>query len=108
MDLIWKHKPHFRRQQESIIFTAVANEAPECPDDVYLLTRGGSGDAAVVNWIEPTSVAFALIIRSHAPGDRFPVGDTPVRYMFMSSASGITAECSFTVVHREGTFSFEI
>ncbi|XP_071841566.1 uncharacterized protein [Apostichopus japonicus] len=79
----------------------VANEAPECPDDVYLLTRGGSGDAAVVNWIEPTSVAFALIIRSHAPGDRFPVGDTPVRYMFMSSASGITAECSFTVVHRE-------
>ncbi|XP_072014219.1 hyalin-like, partial [Amphiura filiformis] len=53
-----------------------------------------------VTWIEPTAFDNSgrqpTISRSHQPGQNFPVGTTPVTYIFTDS-SGNEAQCSFTI-----------
>ena len=43
-----------------------------------------------------------LLFQSHAPGDRFPVGDTEVTYLFLESVTGNTIPCGFVVTIQEG------
>ena len=66
-----------------------------------MINIGGSQ----VSWSEPTATDNSGIVslqsRSHAPGQFFVVGSTPVTYVFVDG-SGNTAECTFSVAVIEG------
>ena len=56
--------------------------------------------SGVVDWIEPTATdnsgGEVTVVRSHKPGDTFPVGTTQVVYIFTDQA-GNSATYSFPV-----------
>ena len=56
--------------------------------------------SGVVNWTEPTATdnsgGEVAVVRSHKPGDTFPVGTTQVIYIFTDEA-GNSASYSFPV-----------
>ena len=60
-----------------------------------------------VSWSEPTATDNSGIVslqsRTHAPGQFFVVGSTPVTYTFVDG-SGNTARCTFTVIVTEGKY----
>lgn len=71
-----------------------------CPSDITVSTAGTSSQAS---WQEPISFGgvgtVEQVYNSHNPGDSFPVGETPVTYVFMDSALQFTT-CSFFVIIR--------
>ncbi|XP_071814131.1 uncharacterized protein [Apostichopus japonicus] len=72
-----------------------------CPsEDIIVETDGGS---STVTWEEPIGFGAGgsaqLIYRSHAPGDVFFAGETPVTYLF-ADPNFQFAECMFFVIVR--------
>jgi len=70
-----------------------------CPGDVAVDAWPG-GDTARASWIEPTASdagsGVASLTSSHIPGDRFPIGTTPVTYTATDEA-GHSISCTFEV-----------
>ena len=72
-----------------------------CPTDITQNTQPGQGTIAVT-WTPPTATDNITptnqitTVATHSPGQQFPVGTTPVRYM-MRDAAGNEATCSFNV-----------
>ena len=56
--------------------------------------------STTVTWTEPTATDNSgmtpRMIRTHQPGDSFPVGTTTVTYMFMDM-TGNRVQCSFGI-----------
>ena len=75
-----------------------------CPRSNSYTTPFGTF-SQVATWIEPTATDDSGIMptrrQSHAPGDRFPVGETTVSYIFLDLA-GNEARCSFTITGKYG------
>ena len=93
----------------SVFFPLKADtEAPVCrqTNDITRVISLGSGNTGTpISWTEPTATdvcsQVTLVSRSHAPGDRFPVGSTRVSYTF-ADATGNRVTCSFNVIIEEG------
>ncbi|XP_038069618.1 uncharacterized protein LOC119738747 isoform X6 [Patiria miniata] len=69
-----------------------------CPNNIQqTVTSGASG---FVTWTEPTAYDdgghVRLVMQTHSPNTAFPVGTTPVEYLFQDP-TGSTARCVFTV-----------
>ncbi|XP_072013682.1 uncharacterized protein [Amphiura filiformis] len=86
----------------SITVLSVDSDAPivsGCPNSASYPVPFGT-QSRVVTWIEPTAVDNSgiqpTVVRSHQPGQNFPVGRTPVTYIFTDS-SGNEAQCSFSI-----------
>ena len=80
----------------------VDNTAPvisNCPNSVNNPVSCGV-PSGTVTWIPPTATdnsgGIPALSSTHQPGASFPVGTTPVTYIFTDSA-GNQAQCSFTV-----------
>jgi hypothetical protein len=85
-------------------FTVTVNdtEDPEflgCPANIILNADPGKCDRAV-NWIPPVAIdncpGVPVVFNTDNPGDRFPVGTTPVIYA-AQDASGNWGVCTFDV-----------
>ena len=70
-----------------------------CPNDITVTTETGQY-SAVVRWQEPTAIDNSdepiTTLRTHFPGNRFPLGTISVEYTFTDS-SGNEAACTFEV-----------
>ena len=83
-----------------------------CPTDITQTVAAGTQSIAVT-WSPPTATdnitpADQIItVATHTPGQQFPVGTTPVSYIFTDQANN-EATCSFNVVvvGGNGYFSF--
>ncbi|XP_038047508.1 hyalin-like [Patiria miniata] len=68
-----------------------------CPNNIQQTVTSASG---IVTWTEPTayddSGHVRLVMQTHSPNTAFPVGTTPVEYLFQDP-TGSTARCVFTV-----------
>lgn len=71
-----------------------------CPTDVLVLAMAGSSQTVAATWREPDAPGIRQILRSHAPGDSFVIGVTPVSYTF-DSAQG-PRRCDFCVTVQQG------
>ncbi|XP_071819452.1 uncharacterized protein [Apostichopus japonicus] len=75
-----------------------------CPQDVVVTANTGASSAPAF-WNAPTAMDASGMVTLHSvsasPGDSFPLGSTPVTYIF-SDAFGNTAECSFNVIVNAG------
>jgi gliding motility-associated-like protein len=72
-----------------------------CPSDISL--SANTSCAAVVSWIEPQvtdNCSATSIVRSHQPGDSFPLGTTEVKYI-ATDAAGNTSSCVFHVIVKD-------
>ncbi|XP_072051832.1 uncharacterized protein [Amphiura filiformis] len=85
-----------------ITVLSVDSDAPivsGCPNSASYPVPFGT-QSRVVTWIEPTAFDNSgiqpTVVRSHQPGQNFPVGRTPVTYIFTDS-SGNEAQCSFSI-----------
>lgn len=88
-------------------FPLVDNQQPTisgCPANINVNVELGT-TSATVTWIEPTAVdnsgVVNLITRSHAPNSAFPLGTTPVSYVFSDLSNNI-AQCGFDVTVTPG------
>ena len=73
-----------------------------CPQSsTYTVAFGTT--SRIVTWIEPTATDNSggqpTVIKSHQPGDSFPVGTTQVTYTFRDQG-GNEAMCSFPVMGK--------
>ncbi|NOR29025.1 MAG: HYR domain-containing protein, partial [Lutibacter sp.] len=84
----------------------VDNQKPvisSCPTNISQGVDAGQCDA-VVNWVEPTATDNCTFegsltwIKSHNPGDTFPVGTTTVTYTTTDEVGNISNPCVFDVV----------
>ena len=70
-----------------------------CHDDITETVEGGE-ESKLVHWSDPVasdlSGNVSLSFQSHFSGDRFPVGNTKVTYIFVDS-SGNSKLCEFYV-----------
>ena len=68
-------------------------------------TVGLNIGGTIVQFTEPTATDNSGIVslqsRTHAPGEFFIVGSTPITYVFVDG-KGNTAECTFNVIITEG------
>ena len=68
-----------------------------CPDNINQQTSD-----VIVTWIEPTAIDDYTpankiqVIKTHSPGESFPLNTTPVIYAFIDG-SGNSNTCSFNV-----------
>ena len=73
-----------------------------CPTDITQTVAAGQTSAAVT-WTPPTATddttptGQVVSFTTHSPGQQFPVGTTPVSYIFRDLA-GNEATCSFNVI----------
>ena len=71
-----------------------------CPESVMESVPLGLS-SGVVTWTEPTATdnigGEVTVVKSHEPGDTFPVGVTQVMYTFIDQA-GNSAVCAFFVI----------
>ena len=95
------HPCHFTKFTAGVTDTidpVIAN----CPTDITQTVAAGQ-TTATVTWTPPTAtdnvtpVNQITTVATHAPGQQFPVGTTPVSYIFRDLA-GNEATCSFNVV----------
>lgn len=100
---------YYNNLQMYLILTAgtVDNIDPvisNCPQDVVVTANTGASSAPAF-WNAPTAMDASGMVTLHSvsasPGDSFPLGSTPVTYIF-SDAFGNTAECSFNVIVNAG------
>ena len=73
-----------------------------CPADVKATTELGT-PTTTVTWTEPTATDEGTFttVRSHVPGESFPVGTTHVAYIY-TDRPGKTSACSFSVIVETG------
>lgn len=79
-----------------------------CPSTITVQTgTGNNACTQTATWTEPTATdncsgSLSFFSRSHVPGATFPVGTTPVTYVF-KDAAGNQISCSFDVVVEDNT-----
>ena len=70
-----------------------------CPDGLTFSVPPGTTRYSAT-WTEPTAVDNSgeevRVIRSHAPGNEFGIGESSVHYIFIDQ-SGNDAQCIFTI-----------
>ena len=73
-----------------------------CPNDITQTVAAGQTTTAVT-WTPPTATDNVtptdqiITVGTHTPGQQFPIGTTPVSYIFTDQASN-EATCSFNVI----------
>ncbi|MEZ5105799.1 MAG: HYR domain-containing protein, partial [Draconibacterium sp.] len=89
----------------SFTVTVSDGEGPviaDCPGNIEQSNDAGAC-AAVITWEEPTATdnqtasGDIIWIKSHEPGESFPVGETTVTYIAVDESNNQSAACSFTV-----------
>ena len=90
-------------------FTVDTNEPEvlDCPSDITKTVKVGSF-GTVADWKEPSAVGasgnVSLLIKTHSPGELFPIGNTTVSYVFVDASFNM-ATCYFAVVVIQGNFN---
>ena len=80
-----------------------------CPGPILRGTLPEGFTEAPVFW-QQTPIALdssglqLMVYQTHLPGEVFPLGQTPVAYLFMDQAGNI-ATCTFTIILTDGTVS---
>ncbi len=71
-----------------------------CPDDINLTAPSPFASSMAIWFPEPTAIdnsgQVPVLNRTHATGDKFPIGTTQVIYTFVDG-SGNVATCTFPV-----------
>jgi gliding motility-associated-like protein len=68
------------------------------------------GDSVSISWVEPVATVKCgqfTVEKSHEPGDKFPVGTTPVIYT-VTDATGKSSTCTFDVVILDSDVMFTV
>ena len=78
-----------------------------CPESIsvsLLLSEVDEGASTI--WAEPFAIDDSgvepTLVQTHAPGSKFPLGDTTVTYTYSDQADN-QANCSFVVSVQSGT-----
>ena len=86
----------------SVAADQIAPVISGCPGPITNTVPIGTQNTPVT-WVEPTAIDNSgippTVVRSHQPGDSFPVGSTTVEYTFRDQ-EGNQAMCTFMVTGK--------